>query len=193
MNFPPQFVAGDTVKWQDDAQYGDLDTSIESEQYTVTYSIRGASSKDVVGTLDGTGWLFALAPTDTEGWTPGIYYWQATATNTAGDSITLGQGTTQVLINIAAQAGTFDGRTQYEQDLAAVEAEIRARINNGASLEYSIGNRSLKREPLSELRNMRAELRRLVVRERQMQDIAAGRGNPRQVFVSFGSPFVPRP
>lgn len=193
MNFPPQIVAGDIVKWSDTSQVGDLSSSIESGSYTLTYALRGASSLDVVGVASGTGWQFTINGAATAAWTAGVYYWQATATDAAGNRVTLGQGTFKVLPNIAAAVAGYDGTTQSEKDLAAVEQEIRNRIQGGASIEYSIGQRSLKRESLSELRAMRAELKRIVMKERQAQMIAEGRGNPRQVFVSFGMPFIPRP
>ena len=47
----------------------------------------------------------------------------------------------------------------YSQtDLDAVEAEIMSRITGGAVESYSIGDRSLRYIPLSELRQLRAEI-----------------------------------
>ena len=193
MNIPAQIVSGDSVKWCDNSQLGDLGASINSTDYSLTYALRGAAAPlDVVGVADGTGWEFTVAYTDTVGWPAGVYYWQATAAK-GDERVTVGQGTFSVLANIASQVGTFDGRSAAEIDLAAVETEIRNRVAGGASIEYSIGNRSLKREPLSELRALRADFKRIVIRERQAQSIAQGKGNPRNVFVSFGSPLPKRP
>ena len=193
MNIPAQIVSGDSVKWRDISQLGDLGASINSTDYSLTYALRGAAAPlDIVGVPDGTGWEFTVAYTDTVGWPAGVYYWQATAAK-GSERVTVGQGTFNVLANIASQVGTFDGRSAAEIDLAAVETEIRNRVAGGASIEYSIGNRSLKREPLSELRALRADFKRIVIRERQAQSIAQGKGNPRNVFVSFGSPLPKRP
>jgi len=81
--------------------------------------------------------------------------------------------------------GAFDGRTQAEQDLAAVQASIRALINGGAVKQYSIGNRSLTKYDLKDLIMLESQLKAQVKREQAAQLAANGLGNPHNLFVRF--------
>jgi hypothetical protein len=64
--------------------------------------------------------------------------------------------------------------SQAEQDLAAIDAAIRALSAGGAVQEYAIGNRSLKRYSLAELIALRSHYAVLVQRERQAARTASG-------------------
>ena len=89
---------------------------------------------------------------------------------------TAGSGSLLVKPNLAAiSANTVvEGRTPAEVNLANIEAEIAARITGGATLEYTIGNRSLKREPMAMLMTLRSQYRLIVYREKQAQAGANG-------------------
>lgn len=89
--------------------------------------------------------------------------------------------------NLAALASSaaFDGRSQAETDLAAVRAEITARISGGATLEYTIGSRSLKKEPMTALVEIEQRCLRIVARERRAAGAANGLGNPGRISVRF--------
>lgn len=112
------------------------------------------------------------------------YFWQATVTK-AAQVITIGSGRLTVLKNLALSVAGYDGRTQSEIDLAAVQAEIQARISGGATIEYTIGTRRLRKEALSELMALESRLKLLVSKERKAQDLANGLGDPRNVYVRF--------
>jgi hypothetical protein len=161
--------------------------------WVLSFSFRGpqiSGGLDITGTPQGTGWALALTSAQTAalntGATPLVWTWQAYAT-LAGARVTAGFGTINVRPNLAGLAvGTsFDGRSQAEQDLAAVRAEISARLNNGATLEYTIGNRSLKKEPMAELVILEQRCLRIVAREKRAQAAANGLGNPKRVAVRF--------
>lgn len=187
MHIPEQLTAGDSVTWKDASVRDSLGNLLTSADWALTYILRGETALTLTGAADGQGWQTTMTAAQSATLKAGRYFWQASVSK-GDERITLYYGELTVLPNLAysTNPAAYDGRSQAEQDLAALEAEIRARITGGASIEYSIGNRSLKRESLSELRAMRAELKRIVVKEKVAQDIAQGRGNPRNIFVSFG-------
>lgn len=188
MNFPSEFFAGDTLTWRDKQTRDSLGNSIQSSDWTLTYAVRGAVNLTLTASADGTGWITTATATQTAtlntGNAPVVVYWQAYVTK-GSDRITLGSGQSNVKPNLSAQTAGFDGRSQAQKDLDAVTAEISARINGGSTIEYTIGNRSLKKEPTSSLIAMQNRLKYLVMKEQRAADIANGLGDPRAVFVRF--------
>lgn len=189
MRIPSGLTAGDSADWVDYPFTDGLGRSVDAGSYTLTYSLRGpGATLDITGTPVGTSWQFNLAPSDTAAMNTGaaraLWYWAAYATK-SGARLTAGQGTLSVRANLAALTGSFDGRSEAERCLAAIDAEITARINGGATLEYTIGQRSLKKEPLAALQALRAEYLLRVSRERRSQQIANGLGNPQRLGVRF--------
>ena len=85
----------------------------------------------------------------------------------------------------ANPAAAYDGRTQAERDLDAVNAAISARTSGGLVAEYSVAGRSLKREPMAALLALRSALMMRVRNEQTAASIAAGLGNPRNLHVRF--------
>lgn len=193
MQIPSQIIAGDSASWREVATRDGLGQSVDSGAYSLTFSFRGPATGgnlDLAGTPFGTGWQFALTTTQSAafntGVTPATWYWQSVAAKT-GTRITAGTGTLVVLPNVAGQstAAVFDGRSQAERDLATVQAAITARIAGDFVTEYTIGTRSLKKEPMSELVLLEQRCKRIVSRERRMEMIKNGLGNPGRVGVRF--------
>ena len=196
MKIPGTLTAGDSLTWVDYA-FGDaLGASVDSSAYSLAYSFRGpvaAAGLDVVGTPSGTGWSFVLTTAQSAamnvGATPQTWYWQASATK-AGVRVTAGDGSLWVkpnLAGLAAGSTLFDGTSAAEKILAAIETEITARATGGMTVEYTIGNRSLKKEPITALLTLRSQYKLIVSRERRGQQIANGLGNPGRVGVRFTS------
>lgn len=184
MNIPAQLAAGDSLTWRDDATHDNLNNAITSGDWTLIYHFRGAQSLDVTATANGPGWETTITASQSTGLTPGVFYWQAAVTK--GDQrITIGTGTLKITPNLVAATGTYDGRSESEQALAAINAEISARLTGGMAEEYTIGNRSLKKTPMKDLIVMQSRYKSIVTRERQAQQIANGLGNPRAMFVRF--------
>ena len=189
MNIPSTFRAGDTVKWRDDASVDAFGNTISSGTWTLTYYLRTNTASEgatVVGTAYGQGWEVTLAAGTTTGFDAGQWYWQAIAT-AGSEKITLGTGQLEVLpaLQYAGSPGAFDGRSQAQQDLDAVQAAIRAMVAGGAVAEYQIGSRRLKKLPIAELLQLEAKLKAEVKRE-QAADLAAnGLGHPHSLFVRF--------
>ena len=173
MKIPAQLTAGDSVAWFEPrfalaAQGLDIDPAT----WGLTYSLRGASEGlDLIGASDGGRWTFLMTAQQSATLNTGravqVWYWQAVATRGI-QRATAGRGAVKVRPNLAGlpTSVAFDGRTESERTLDAIEAEIRARITGGLTAEYTIGQRSLKREPTAELLKLRTHYRLLVKRER---------------------------
>jgi hypothetical protein len=188
VQIPATIRAGDTIQWRDVAGVDNLGNIISSADYTLTYWLRTNTANEgasVVGTAYGTGWQFSIAANVSNGFDAGTWYWQAIA-NKTGSIITLGAGQLQVLpvLSYAATPGAFDGRTQAQIDLDAVQAAIRAIVSGGAK-QYSIGSRSFTKIDLSELMERESRLKAEVKREQMASLIANGQGNPHNLFVRF--------
>lgn len=189
MKIPAQIRAGDTIKWRDDAGVDNLGNEITSTSWTLTYYLRTNTASEgatVVGSAYGTGWELTIAAATSAGFDAGQWYWQAIATS-GSEKVTLGAGQLEVLaaLSYTGTPGAVDGRTQLEQDLAAVQAAIRSLISGGAVQQYSIGNRSLSRYSLSDLMALESKLKAEVKREQMAQLMANGLGNPHNLFVRF--------
>lgn len=177
-NIPSKFIAGDTVEWTDSAFDGKT-----SANYTLTYAIVGVSKLTVNGVGLADGWTVTLSATQTAALAAGDYSWHAYLTS-GSTRFTVGTGMLTVGQNITSESAGFDGRTQIQKDIAAVEAEIRARANGGATIEYSIGNRSLKKESISALLALRSTLRADLARENAAKRLSDGIG--RSIGIRFG-------
>ena len=189
MNIPAQIRAGDTVTWRDDAARDNLGNAIDSGSWSLTYYLRTNTASEgatVVGTAYGAGWQFTIAQATSAGFDAGQWYWQAEARN-SGVHHTLGAGQLEVLAGLSytGTPGAFDGRSQAQKDLDAVQAAIRSIIAGGAVAEYSIGSRRLKKMEMVDLLALEGKLKAEVKREQAAQLMANGLGNPHNMFVRF--------
>ena len=176
------------MRWRDEASTDNLGNPIDSGTWTLTYYLRTNTASEgatVVGAASGTGWDFVLAAATSAGFDAGQWYWQAIATS-GSDKVTLGAGQLQVLaaLNYTGTPGAFDGRSQAQIDLDAVQVAIRTIVSGGAK-QYSIGSRSFTKLDLSELMERESKLKAEVKREQMADLIANGLGNPHNLFVRF--------
>ena len=189
MNIPAQIRAGDTVTWRDEAARDNLGGAIDSSSWTLTYYLRTNKTHEgatVVGTAYGTGWQFTIAQGTTAGFDAGQWYWQAEATK-SGEHVTLGAGQLEVLASLSytGQPSAFDGRSQAQKDLEAVQAAMRSIVSGGAVAEYTIGNRRLKKMEMADLIQLESKLKAEVKREQAATMVANGLGSPHNLFVRF--------
>lgn len=184
MKIPSEIIAGDSSSWLDCQTSDNLGNPIDSS-WTLTYQLRSAAlTLALTAVANGTGWKTTISTTQSATLTPGIYYWQAQASK-GSDRVTLGAGQITVVQDLTTATTGYDGRTQSELDLDAVQAAMRAMISGGAVAEYAIGGRSLRKIALADLRALESQLKARVNRERKAQKIANGEGNPNNVFVRF--------
>ncbi len=192
MRIPPRITAGDTVSWAEPALSDPIKGTISSADYALSFSFRGpvqAAALDVVGVADGTGWKMAIGVAASlqfgVGATQARWFWQAYATK-SGERLTVGTGILLVLPDLASiSAGTFDGRSQAEKILEQINATILAKTTGGAVQEYTIGNRSMKYMPITDLMSLKSHYQSIVARERKAQRLKNGFGSPDRLGVRF--------
>lgn len=182
---PTAIYAGDTVKFN----VAPTPDYSSTASWVATYVIKHDSGNDalsITGVADGVGgWNFTITAAQTGNLTRDPHWFQLYVTK-AGERFTLAQDQVKVIGNIGAAGNHYDGRTQSEIDLEAVQAAIRAKIGGGAVAEYTIGNRSLKSYPMADLIALESKLRADVAREKRADRIAKGLNSGRAVFVRFG-------
>lgn len=185
MNVPALIYAGDTVKWNEPATPDYSSTT----GWAASFALRHQTGNDaltVTGVADGAGgWNFTLSTTQTAQLHVDVHWWQVAVTK-AAERYTLGTGSLEVKANIPSAGPTYDGRTQAQIDLEAVRAAMRAIIAGGATQEYSIGNRSLKKMSMPDLIALETKLKADVARDARADRLAKGMNSGRSVFVRFG-------
>ena len=189
MNIPAQIRAGDTVTWRDEAARDNLGNAIDSSSWTLTYYLRTNTASEgatVVGTAYGSGWELSIAAGTSGGFDAGTWFWQAIAT-AGSEKVTVGAGQLTVLaaLNYTGTPGAFDGRSQAQKDLHAVQAAMRSIVSGGAVAEYTIGNRRLKKMEMADLIQLESKLKAEVKREQAATMVANGLGSPHNLFVRF--------
>ena len=194
MQIPALIIAGDSVSWNETALSDPVQGALTGAGgWSLTYSFRGqqgAGGIDVAATAAGTGWTMALTSAQTAALNAGtaVATWAWLAWCSSGAKrISVGTGVLRVQPNLAgvAAGSVFDGRSQAEKDLEAIRAELSARVTGGLTVEYTIGARSLKKEPVTALMAMEQRCLRIVARERRAQATANGLGNPKRFAVRF--------
>ena len=188
MKIPSQITAGDSVSWNDDSSYDNLGNTVQAPDYTLAYEIKGPTTLTLTGTTYATGWQTTLSAAASNALTPGTYFWQAYATNVADNTkrVTLGSGRITIAPNFANVTAPYDGSTQNEKDLLAVQAAIRAMISGGAVQDYSIAGRSVRKMAMADLLTLESKLKYRVSREQKAASIQNGTGDPHKLLVRFG-------
>jgi hypothetical protein len=175
---PQQVRAGDTLKWT--RSFGDYPAS---DGWVLTYRLINASQKyDITATTDtdGRGFTVTVPALTSKTYVEGDYTWVATVTKVAtSERVTVAQGRMTVLPDIAAKTQAFDSRSANQQVLDAIEAMLAGRTDVE---EYTIGTRSIKKMPITDLLAWRSVYVMKVRRER----LEAGESFPsRSVGVRF--------
>ncbi len=173
---PASLVAGDLWAWERDLS-ADYPASTWNgvwyfENAYKTFSVTAVASGDV--------FTASHAAATTAGYKPGRYRWQFVVTN-GSDRRSIEQGYLEVTPDPAA-AGTTDRRTHARRVLDAIEATIEGSASND-QLSISLGGRSLARRSLSELLELRTQYRLEVQEEESAEDVAAGLGSKKRIFV----------
>lgn len=189
MPVPATIRAGDTIEWIEPAAVDLSGNAATSATWAFISYLRHDATHEgatITGTAEGSGWKMSISATTSAGFDVGLWSWQSRI-SAAGTVITVGSGTFQTLPNLSytGQPAAYDGRTQAEKDLEAVQTAIRALIAKGAK-SYSIGSRSYTSNDLGELIKRESQLKAVVARERAAEKVAQGLGDPRNLFVRFG-------
>lgn len=152
---PATIRAGDTVVWERSFQ------DFPSSTFTLSYAIVSRThgyAVTAIASLDTSG-AFAvyISAATTAAWVPDTYRWEAYARDTAGERVTLDQGTLRVLINLETATGGVDDRHPDEKILDAIRDLMAGKVLAGDAMMYEIHGRKLQRYAFHELKALRSE------------------------------------
>lgn len=192
MGIPSSITAGVDVVWIDAATTDIFGNDVTNATHNLTYYFRlntAGEGASAAGVAYENGWRVTLPAATSAGMDASPnWYFQALLTAISGGAVTeysRGQIEVQASLAYAGTPGAFDGRTQAQKDLDSVQAAIRSLMTGGATQEYRIGNRSLKRYDLTELLALESRLKAVVARENKAKLIASGLGDPNNLYVRF--------
>jgi len=134
--------------------------------------LRGPQAINLTATADGTAHVFQDDAATTAQWNAGAYWFSLRVTN-GTSTLEAGSGELEVLPDLAAINTPYDGRSQAEIALSAIDAVMAKRATQDQQ-RYMINNRELWRTPIADLLKLRAYYATMVARER-----AARRGKRR--------------
>jgi hypothetical protein len=176
---PQKPTAGDTWQWQ-----RTLDDYPASDGWTLRYHLRGPQIIDFDASPNEDDFEINVPAATTAAYAPGVYAWQAAVYDADGNRFTVDQGTLEILQNVEAISGSYDGRSVTKQILDAVTACLLGTATKDDQ-EMQIHGRSLKRRNLTELQLLKAEYERLY----RLEQIRAGQIQPQNdVQIKFEGP-----
>ena len=133
--------------------------------WTVTAILRGAGSINLTAVGNGSDFVFSVPGATTATWTPGSYWVSVRASN-GTDNIEVAQRQITVAPDLAAADAGYDGRSQNEIALDAINAVMAKRATMDQQ-RYTINNRELWRTPMADLIKLRSFYATAVRRERR--------------------------
>lgn len=154
-------------------------TEYPAPAWDLTLHLRGPESINLTATDNGTAHKFAANAAMTAGWNAGDYWYSLRATN-GTDTVELETGTLKVLLDLLAAQPGYDGRSQAQISLDAIEAVLGKRATIDQE-RYRINNRELYRTPIADLLKLRSFYAAQVKRER------GGSSFGRQISVRFSA------
>lgn len=178
----------DRIELDDIAAGATLSLTVRLRDYAsplwgLALAIRGPEVIDLTGTADTDGgWTITADAGVTGTWLPGRY-WYCFRVTSGADAFDVGAGEINITTNLAAISAPYDGRTQNEIALDAINAVMANRATLDQE-QYKINNRELRRMPVKDLLALRAFYATQVRRERARK---SGQGRlGRAVPVRFG-------
>ncbi|MEX3924397.1 hypothetical protein AB4Y36_10250 [Paraburkholderia sp. BR10936] len=137
-----------------------------SASWSVTAVLRGPVALDLPFSpdVDGIAHDLAVSAAETAKWTAGDYWYSLRAASN-GSVFEVGSGSVAIKPDFAAIASPYDGRSDNEKALEAIEAVLGKRATLDQE-RYRIGERELWRTSMSDLLKLRTFYAERVRRER---------------------------
>lgn len=142
-------------------------TAYPAPAWVVTVLLRGKSSIDLEAVADGSQHRLRADAATTGQWAPGDYWYSIRATD-GDDVVEIEQGHVAILPDMASAPVGYDGRTQAQIALEAIDAVIAKRATLDQE-RYRINNRELYRTPIADLLKLRSYYAEQVNREKLQQ------------------------
>jgi len=143
-------------------------TAYPANVWTLTVSLRGPGSVDIVSVPDGTTHRLRAPASVTAGWEPGDYWFVARVLNEDGDVFEVESGQITIDPDLASLGPGYDGSTHAQRVLAAIEAVLEKRATQDQQ-RYTINNRELWRTPIPDLLLLRDRYRAQVKMESKLK------------------------
>jgi hypothetical protein len=180
---PSEFAIGESLAWS--KSFADYSAA---DGWTLTYYFRGPTNFDVVGTANGTKFDVNVATTVTANASAGVYFWQAWLSKGA-DKIRADSGRTTAVAGFpTVSAPGFDGKSDAEKLLDAIDALLEGKATVDQQ-EYTIGaggaQQQLRKIPIPDLLELRKHYAAIVAGERRKRN---RRGLGRTIRVQFDPP-----
>lgn len=175
IDFPSVFTAGVNFSAQVVAP------DYPAPDWTVSAVIRGPGVINLTAAGDNMQHTFAVAAATTANWARGDY-WVSIRAAKGADVFEISKRQLQILPDLSAQVAGYDGRTENEIALDAINAVLAKRATLDQQ-RYTINNRELWRTPMADLLKLQAFYKTRVRRERQKAAGVTGFG--RAVPVRF--------
>lgn len=187
--FPARFTAGDSFSFDLPAQKDNFGNEISSANgWDLSYYLRGnvsGATVDLAGSqAPGGGWTFAMTSANSAKFTTDTCYWSLKATK-GSEKRTIAQGTSKVSVDLAAGSAPYNGASQAEKDLLAVQAAMRSLVSGGAVQRYSVSGRSVDKMTMADLLALETKLKTEVAREKQAAASARGERLRNSTYVRF--------
>lgn len=176
------FTQGDTVKWDSELP------AFLNTVHSLSWSIRGLVSLDVTAIAGNSpsNYFTTITSQQSGTLTPGRYYWSAIVTTTAdGSRTTVATGQLTVKPNLSSVTGVYDGRSDSEKELDAVDLAISSIMANDGIKSYRINEREFTKQDLPDLIMWRDKLKIEVSREQSLQAIKQGLPDKRKIHSRF--------
>jgi hypothetical protein len=139
--------AGDTWEWTlgPDRALAAARPDYPAEAYSLKYVFRGASQLDVQSSIDDDGmFAFSVGQAQTAQLAAGTYAWVLVAVRASdGAEFTLAGGQVEVLADLRAIAGSYNGASWVKQTLDAIRAQLQGSASR-AQKSHQIAGRAVE-------------------------------------------------
>lgn len=140
-------------------------TAYPAPEWVVTVLMRGKQNIDLTATAEGSQHRLTASAAQTATWLAGDYWYSMRATRGA-EVVEVETGSITVTPDMSTVTEGYDGRTEAEIALDAINAVLGKRATLDQQ-RYRINNRELYRESISELLKLRSFYQLEVKREKQ--------------------------
>ena len=176
---PPTLRACDLATWQ--ITLADYPASAG---WVLSYALVKTGTRITFNAgASGDDHLVSVPVATTSAWAPGVYVYAARVTLGA-EAYSVGDGSIEILADLAAAVSGCDARSHARRTLAALETWIEGRDIGVA--EYEIAGRRLKSIPITDLLALRDRYRREVRAEDDAARAASGLPTRSRLLVRFG-------
>lgn len=131
---------------------------------TARLIIRGPAALSLESSLVNGCYAFQALAADTANLVPGLYFYAIRETSGV-DSSDIERGQFRVLVNLENVEPGFDGLSENQKALNAINATLAARTAGQMPVRYRINNRELYNETITELMKLQRHYQRLVNQE----------------------------